>query len=458
MATFEKLDNSEVKFDITIPEGVFDEGLKKAYSKHAKRYNIPGFRKGKAPRRMIEKYYGDGVFFQAAFEEVYWEPYIEAVEKADVTPVGPPDIVIEEIGEGLPLHFVATVPVKPEFKVYKKDYKGVKIPKIHYDVTDEMVDNQLNAQRDHLARYVEVDRPVEDGDQVNIDYSGSVDGVKFDGGTAAHQFLQIGAGQFIPGFEEQIIGKNVGDEFDITVTFPEEYHAEELAGKEAVFAITLNESKRKELPELDDELAKDISEFETLDALRADIREKLEAEAKEREVREMRSTVMEAVVDRIDFIVPEAMIERQIDRVLNDMSQRMSAQGMSLEDYLGYTNVEMDDFRRQLHPDAERRVRADLILEKVVDNEKIEVSDERFEQEMETLARSIQRTVEETKAMISDADMEAIKRDIAIGECVQFLLDNAKLVDPEKLEKELAEEKAKAQAEKEEKEQEDKES
>lgn len=432
MATFEKLDNSEVKFDITVPAETFTEGLAKAYKKQAKRYHIPGFRKGKAPRKMIEKHYGDGVFYESAFEEVYWEPYIEAVKKADVVPVAPPNIEIEEIGEGQVLHFLATVAVRPEFKVYKKDYKGVKIPKIHYDVTDEQIDNELSAQRERLARYIEVERPIEDGDQVNLDYSGSVDGIKFDGGTAENQLLEIGAGQFIPGFEEQMIGKNINDSFDITVTFPEEYYAEELSGKDANFAIQINEIKRKELPDLDDEFAKDMSDFDTLDELRADLRAKLEEAADERAKRELRAALMEELVGIISFPLPEAMIDNQVERVIEDMRYRMSAQGMSMEDYLGYTNSDMKQFREQLRPDAEKRVRADLILENIVKNEEIEASEERIEEEIEAIAKNVNKSVEETKQLLTERDMESIKEDLAINAGMDFLLENAKFVNKEK--------------------------
>ena len=426
MATFEKLENSEVKFDITVPAEEFLQGLQKAYKKNAKRYNIPGFRKGKAPRKMIERFYGEGTFFEPAFQEVYWTPYIAAVKEADVTPVDMPSIEIDEIGEGKALHFFATVPVKPDFKVFKKDYKGLRINKVKYDVTDEQVEQELNAQRERLARYIEVDRPVEEGDQVSLDYSGSVDGVKFDGGTAENQILQIGSGQFIPGFEEQIVGKNAGEEFDITVTFPAEYHAEDLAGKEAVFAIKLHEIKRKELPDLDDELAKDISDFDTLDELRADIREKMETTQNQRAENEMRTQVLEAVVEAIEFPLPQAMVESQVERVLDDMRYRMSAQGMTLEDYLGYTNSDMEQFREQIRPDAEKRVRADLILEKVVENEAIEPDEEAIHQELERLAKSVQKSIDEVKEMLSERDMETIKHDLAMTQGVAFLLENAK--------------------------------
>lgn len=439
MATFEKLDNGEVKFDIIVPAETFTEGLVKAYKKQAKRYHIPGFRKGKAPRKMIEKHYGDGVFYEPAFEEVYWDPYIEAVKKADVIPVAPPSIEIDEIGEGQPLHFLATVAVRPEFKVYKKDYKGVKIPKIEYEVTDEQIDNELSAQQERLARYIEVERPVEEGDQINLDYSGSIDGVKFDGGTAENQLLQIGAGQFIPGFEEQMIGKNVNDSFDITVTFPEEYYAEELSGKDAVFAITINEIKRKELPDLDDEFAKDMSDFDTLDELRADLRAKLEESAAERAKRELRASLMEKLVEIISFPLPEVMIDSQVDRVIEDMRYRMSAQGMSMEDYLGYTNSDMNQFREQLRPDAEKRVRADLILANIVKNEDIEASEERIEEEIEAIAKNVNKSVEETKQLLSERDMESIKQDLALNAGMDFLLENAKFVEKEVEEKETKE-------------------
>lgn len=435
MAKHEKLENNEVKFEIEVAAERFAEGLQKAFQKTGKRYNVPGFRKGKAPRKMIEKMYGDAVFYEAAFDEVYWDPYIEAVNEAKFVPVDVPNISIEEIGEGKDLRFTAIVAVKPEIKVLKKDYKGLEVEKVDYPATDAEVDHELEHQRERLARYVEVDRPVKEGDQVNINYSGSIDGVVFDGGTAENQTLNIGSNTFIPGFEEQLIGKKAGEEFDIKVTFPEEYHAKDLAGKEATFAVVLNEVKEKELPELDDEFAKDMSDFDTLDEYRADLRKKMEEYNDERAKREMRNAVLEALVEKNQFAVPKAMVDRQIQNAIADMRHRLSHQGMSLEDYLGFTGSDMAQFEEQIRPDAEKRVRADLLLEQIVKNEEISATEKEIDEEIEALAKNVQKTVEETKELLSERDMEAIKNDMAMSKAIQFLLDEAKML-AKKVEKE----------------------
>ena len=428
MAKFEKLENNEVKFEIEVPAESFDEGLQKAFKKKGKRFNVPGFRKGKAPRKMIERMYGEGVFYEDAFDEIYWEPYAEAAKEADVIPVDVPQIAIEEIGEGKPLRFTATVAVKPEVKVLKKDYKGLTVEKAEYKVSEEEIDRELENQRQRLARYIEVDRPVKEGDQVNLNYSGSVDGAVFDGGTAENQTLDIGSNTFIPGFEEQIVGKKAGESFDIKVTFPEEYHAKDLAGKEATFAIVLNEVKEKELPDLDDEFAKDMSDFDTLKEYRDDLRQSMQKSYDDRAKREMHGSVLEALVEKNQFGVPKAMVDRQIQRAVEDMRQRLSYQGMSLEDYLGFTGSDMAQFQEQIRPDAEKRVRADLLLEQIVKNEAVEVSDAELDEEVAALAKNIQKSVEETKALLSDRDMESIKADLAVNKAIQLLLDEAKYV------------------------------
>lgn len=432
MATHEKLDNNEVQLNITVSAQDFIEGLQTAYKKTAKRYNMPGFRKGKAPRKMIEKAYGEGAFYEAAFDEVYWGAYVAAVEEAEIVPVDAPNISIEEIGEGKDLCFSAKVVVKPVVTVDKKIYQGIEVSRVEYTVTDAQVDEEIDRQRERLARYVEVSRPVQNGDRVSLDYSGSVDGVKFEGGTSEKQTLDIGSGQFIPGFEEQIEGRGAGELFDITVTFPQEYHAPELQGKEAVFAVQIHDVKEKQLPELDDEFAKDISEFETLAEFRADVRKKYEKNAVDRAKSEMRASVVEKLAEAVEIDVPAAMIERQIDHAVQDMGYRMQGQGLSLDDYLKYTGMNMEQLREQLRGDADKRVHADLILESIVKQESIAADDAEIEAEIEKLAASISKTVEETKALLRESDMESIKADLAVSKTVEFILDNANLVESPK--------------------------
>lgn len=447
MATQEKLENNQVQLDITVSAQDFSEGLQKAYKKNAKRYNLPGFRKGKAPRKMIEKAYGEGVFYEAAFEEVYWGAYVSAVEEKEIIPVDAPDITIEEIGEGKDLRFSAKVVVKPTVTVDDKAYKGIEVSRVEYTVTDDQVEAEVERQRERLARYVDVERPVKTGDRILLDYSGSVDGVKFDGGTAEKQNLDIGAGQFIPGFEEQIVGHTIGEEFDINVTFPEDYRAEHLKGKDAVFTITVHEIKEKQLLDLDDEFAKDVSDFETMAEYRADIRARYEKDAQTRAQNEMRTSAVDALVSAVEIDVPDAMVERQIDRAVQDMSYRLQGQGMSMDDYLKYAGSDMAAFRDQMREDAGKRVRADLILEAIVKQEDIVADEAEVEAEVEKLAQSVGKSIEETRKLLRDSDMESIKNDLAINQAVQLLLDNAKMIDAPKEKKKPAAKKAAAKSE-----------
>lgn len=445
MAKFEKLENNEVKFEITVDAQTFDQGLQTAYKKHAKRYNVPGFRKGKAPRKMIEKLFGEGTFYEDAFDEVYWDPYAAAVKEADVVPMDSPRVTIEEIGEGKPLQFSAIVFVKPEIIIDPKSYRGLAAEKAEYPVEDAQVDAEINAQRERLARYTEVDRPIKNGDFITLDYSGSVDGVKFDGGTAQNQQLEIGSNQFIPGFEEQLIGFVKDQEGDIKVSFPEDYHAKELAGKEAVFTVKINDIKEKELPELDDEFAKDVSDFDTLEAFRADILAKMQTYTTERANNEMKNDLMSKLVEANEFPVPPPMIDRQVDRSVDDMSYRMRQQGLTLENYLSYTGMNMEQFREQMRPDAEKRVRADLILEQIIKNEKIEAEQAELDAEVEKLAKSIAKSLEETQKLLSERDFDSLKRDITMGKAIDFVLDQAKITKAKPAAKKKAPAKKKAE-------------
>ena len=364
MATMEKLEGSKVKLTIEVSAEQFEAATQKAYQKAGKRFNVPGFRKGKAPRKVIENMYGPLAFFDDAFDIVYPEAYQAAIAEQGVEPVDRPDVSIETLPDGEnPLVFSLVVAVKPEVELGA--YKGIEVEKRAYNVTDDEVDAAIAQLQEGVARMVDVDRPVENGDTVNLDYSGSVDGVKFDGGTAQGQTLTIGSGQFIPGFEEQMVGMAVGEEKDIEVTFPEEYHAENLAGKKAVFAVKVNGIQVKELPALDDEFAKDVSEYDTLEALRDAKRQELLEQAEKNAKIQKENDVVRKAVENATVEVPDAMVERQIDSFLQDMGYRLQMQGISLEDYLKYTNTEISALRDQYRADAALRVKSQLVLEAI---------------------------------------------------------------------------------------------
>ena len=381
MATMEKLEGSKVKLTIEVAADEFEKAVEKAYLKTKKNFNVPGFRKGHAPRKVIENAYGWLVFFDDAFDIAYPEVYEAAVREHEITPVDRPEISILSCEQGAPVVFTAEVAVKPE--VTLGAYKGIEVEKQEYNVTDEMVEAEIQKEREKIASTVEVTgRAVADGDKVNLDYSGSVDGVKFDGGTAENQELTIGSGMFIPGFEEQMVGMNVGEEKDITVTFPEQYHSEELAGKEAVFHVKVHAIEETVLPEADDEFAKDVSEFDTIAELRADKRKKLEEAAELRAKNQRENELIEKACENAAVEIPEAMIERQMDHILNDIRYRLSMQGISLEDYCKYTGTSIEDMRKEMREDAAKRVKSQLVLEAIGKAEAVEAAAEEIEEKL----------------------------------------------------------------------------
>lgn len=430
MANFEKLENNQVKFTLSVPASTFDEGVKAAYRKDRGRYNVSGFRKGKAPRKMIENHYGEGVFYETAFEEVYWDVYRAAVDEAGVTPVSSPSIDIEQMGEGKDLDFTATVYVRPEITVEKTQYTGVEVEKMDAEVSDEAVNDRVEHEREHQARWIAVERPIKEGDRVNLNYSGSVDGEKFEGGTAEEQTLDIGSGQFIPGFEEQLVGMGIGDSGDIEVTFPDEYHAEDLAGKKAVFAVAINDIKEKELPELDDEFAKDVSDFDTLAEHKADIRSQMEKDAQERVDSAYRQRAIAGLAKNVPFDLPDAMIDHQVDRMLDNMNYQLSMQGIGLETYLGFMGMNMGTARMQMRPEAEQKVRGDLILEAIAKNENIQASEEDIDKEIASIAEEVKKTPEEVREMLGENGTESIEADIRDKAALALVMENAKMVEP----------------------------
>lgn len=423
--TVEKISSNKVKLSFDIDAAKFDEAMGKAYIKVRGQVAIPGFRKGHAPRKMIENMYGEGVFYDEAFELIFDEVYGPAINENKLEVVDRPQVDIQQIGTGKNLQFTCEVFVKPD--VTLGEYKGVEVKKEHTLVTEDDVNAEIEKERNKQAAEVSVDdRAVAEGDTVNLDYSGSVDGVKFAGGTAEGQTLKIGSHTFIPGFEEQMVGMNIGEEKDLNVTFPTEYHAPDLAGKEAVFHVKVNSITETQLPALDDDFAKDISEFDTLDAYKADVRAKLEAQAAERDNNAFTNAVIEKVMANATVEIPDAMVERQIDSMVRNFEARLAQQGLKLADFMKYTGQDEKSFRNQYRDQAEKSVRANLVLEAVENVEKFEAAEEEIDAEIEKFAKQIGQNVEDLKKNLTEGDREYFKADVIRDKAVKFLCDNAK--------------------------------
>ncbi len=423
--TKEQLEKSIVQLEVKVPADEFEKAVQKAYLKNVKNINIPGFRKGKAPRKIIEKTYGEGVFFEDAANELLSETYPAALEQEGVEPVAQPDIEVKEIGYGKEFVYIAKVTVKPEVKLGK--YKGLKVTKIEYAVTDEEIDKEIDNMKERAARFVDVtDRAVENGDVAVIDFEGSVDGVLFEGGAAQNHNLTIGSGQFIPGFEDQIIGHNVGDEFDVNVTFPEEYHAEDLKGKAAVFKVKINAVKSKQYPELDDEFAKDISEFDTFEELKNATKEKLLENAQRRAQRDQEEVIIDEVLKKVKVEIPEAMIENQIDEYISETRYRLQAQmpGITFEQYLEYTGGSIADFREQSKERAEKDVKISLAVEAIAKAEEITVSDEDVAEEIKKIADQYKMEEDKVRSLISE---EQVKESLLPRKVIDFLVAETKI-------------------------------
>ena len=423
--TVEKISSNKVKLSFDIDAAKFDAAMDKAYIKVRGQVTIPGFRKGRAPRKMIENMYGEGVFYDEAFELIFDEVYGPAIDENKLEVVDRPQVDIQQIGTGKNLQFTCEVFVKPD--VTLGEYKGVEVKKEHTLVTEDDVNAEIEKERNKQAAEVSVDdRAVAEGDTVNLDYSGSVDGVKFAGGTAEGQTLKIGSHTFIPGFEEQMVGMNIGEEKDLNVTFPTEYHAPDLAGKEAVFHVKVNSITETQLPALDDDFAKDISEFDTLDAYKADVRAKLEAQAAERDNNAFTNAVIEKVMANATVEIPDAMVERQIDSMVRNFEARLAQQGLKLADFMKYTGQDEKSFRNQYRDQAEKSVRANLVLEAVENIEKFEATEEEIDAEIEKFAKQIGQNVEDLKKNLTEGDREYFKADVIRDKAVKFLCDNAK--------------------------------
>ena len=423
MASFEKLESNKVKLGMTISAEDFDKAVDKAYLKLRKTITVPGFRKGHAPKGVIEKAYGWYVFVDDAFDEAYPAVYEAAVKEHDVKPVDRPDITILSAEKGEDVAFEAVVTVMPEVSLGQ--YKGIEVEKQEYNVTDEMVNAEIERERENVARMIDVERPVENGDEVELDYSGTVDGVKFEGGTAEHQTLVIGSGMFIPGFEEQMIGMNLGEEKDLNVKFPDEYHSDELKGKDAVFHVKVHAVRVKELPEADDEFAKDVSEFNTIAELRDHKKEELEKKAMNEAKAKKENDVIEKAVANATVDIPDVMIDRQADRMLNDIRYRLSMQGISLEDYCKYTGTKTEVMKAEMKNEAERRVKTQLVLDAIMKAEGIKAENDEIEKKIDEYCAQFDDKAEEFKAKLNEDDKAYFEDQVLLDKTINMLVDSA---------------------------------
>ena len=421
----EKLENNMAKLTIEVPAEELEKALQSAFMKNKDKISVPGFRKGKVPRQMVEKMYGPEIFYEDAANELIPEAYEKAVEECNEDIVSSPEIDVVQIEKGKPFIFTAEVALKPEVKLGK--YKGVKVEMSDVAVTDEEVDAEINKERERNARNIEVtDRAVKDGDMTVIDFEGFVDEVAFEGGKGENYPLTIGSGAFIPGFEEQLIGAEIGKEVEVKVTFPEDYHAEDLKGKAAVFKCTVKEIKEKELPELDDEFAAEVSEFETLAEYKEDVKVKL-TEKKEKDAKDAKeAAVIDAIVADSEMEIPEAMLKTQQRQMIDEFAQRMQMQGLSMEQYFQFTGASYDQMFAQVKPQAEKRIKSRLVLEAVAAAEKIVATEEDFEEELKAMAEAYQMEVEKVKELLPEKSQAQIKEDLAVRKAAEFVVEKAK--------------------------------
>ena len=401
----------------------FEKAVIEAYQAGKGSYAIDGFRKGKAPRKLIETHYGADVFFEDAINNMFSNGYPEAIDELVISPVDRPTADFDKVEKGKNFNVTITVTVKPEFEV--KDYKGVKVSKIEHNISDEDINKELEAFQKRNSRLVLVERPAKDGDTVLIDYAGFVGEEQFDGGTAERQPLTLGSNSFIPGFEEQLIGTSAGDDKDVMVTFPTEYHSEELAGKEAVFKCKVHEIKELEKPELNDEFAKDVSEFDTLEELKTDSRAKLEKAATSKAELETKNAILEKIYQANDIDIPDVMIEEQIDDMMQEFEQQLKSQGLDLQKYFEYLQKDPKDFRVELKEDAYKKVKTRLLVEAVADAEKIEITKEEVDAELKAMADQYKMEVEKLMEAMHGINLKYIEKDIKMRKAVEFMFENA---------------------------------
>ena len=422
----EKTENAnEVKFEITVEAEKFDEAIKKVYFKSAKYFNIPGFRKGKAPMQIVEKYYGKEIFYEDAFNEVAQEALEEAVAENKVEVVSRPEVDIKQIEKGKDLIFTVVMQTKPEAELGK--YKGIEIPKIEYNVSDEDINHELGHMQEHNSRLISVDdRAVEKGDIATIDFEGFADDKAFEGGKAENYDIELGSNTFIPGFEDQIVGMKIDEEKDVNVKFPDEYFSKELAGKDATFKVKLHEIKKKELPKLDDEFAKDVSEFDTLDELKADIKTKLEKQNADKEKYETEEAVVKALCENVKVDIPSGMVETEVDRMLNDFKQRLSYQGLKLDQYLKMLGKTEDEMRKEYEPQAIEGIKSRLAIEAVIKAEKIEATDKEIDEKIKEMAKNYGKENDE-EFLKNENVRNYIKEGLESEKAIDFLIKNAKM-------------------------------
>ena len=422
----EKTKNAnEVKLEITVEAEKFNDAIKKVYFKSAKYFNIPGFRKGKAPMQIVEKYYGKEIFYEDAFNEVAQEALEEAVEENKVEVVSRPEVDIKQMEKGKDLIFTVVMQTKPEAELGK--YKGIEIKKIEYNVTDEDVEHELSHMQEHNSRLISIDdRAAEKGDIVNIDFEGFADGKAFDGGKAENYDLEIGSNTFIPGFEDQLVGMKIDEEKDVNVTFPKEYFSKDLAGKDATFKVKLDEVKKKELPALDDEFAKDVSEFDTLDELKKNIKEKKQEQNEERAKYETQDEVIKALCENVKVEIPSGMIETETENMIKDLENRLSYQGLKLEQYLNMMGKTKEEMRKEYEPQAVEGIKSRLAIEAVIKAEKIEATDKEIDKKIKEMAINYGKENDE-EFLKNENVRNYIKQGIESEKAIDFLVKNAKI-------------------------------
>ena len=437
-ATFISKENNDAKFEMEFTGEEFEAAIQEVYKETKDRFRVDGFRKGMAPRSIIEKRYGEHIFEDDAVNNLFSDNYMKAVSELGLKVINSPRAEFQTVSREEGLKVTITVECYPEVDV--KDYKGVEIEKRVAEVTDDDINTELDTLRKRNARIESVDRPVQDGDHIILDFDGSVDGVKFDGGQAENYELVVGSGTFVPGFEEQLVGVEPGGEKDVVVTFPEDYGAEDLAGKEAVFKCTVHEVKEEELPELDDDFAKDVSEFDTLEELKKDTAEKLQDEKSKRAENMMKDAAIKAVYEANDIYIPRPLVEDEIDNMMDTLKQRISQQGVEFDKYLEYIDKKESDMRDDMKEEAQRNVKTRMLVAAVVDKENITANDEDVDKQVEEMAKQYSMEADKIKEMLGEDNLQFIKKDLEMQKAVDFIFDNAVIKDPEDAPAEKAEE------------------
>ncbi len=426
--TVEKLSGNKVKISFKAPADDFEQAIEKAYLKTRGQISVPGFRRGKAPRKLIERMYGAGVFYEDALEQLFPDAYTTAVQENELKPVARPELDVQEMEAGKDLVFSCEVFVYPDVKL--GEYKGVEVTRTVRKVPSESVDAHIEQERKRVARSVDVtDRALENGDTAELDYSGSVDGEKFAGGTAEHQTLVIGSGHFIPGFEEQMVGMRIGEERELSVTFPEKYHAEELKGKNAVFHVKLNGISHEELPDLDDEFAAEVSDFDTLDEYRADVEKKLQESADAQAEEAARQSLVNTVVGNAEIDVPAPMVEEKLNEMIQQMSWRMQQQGFTMEQYLKILGQSEDEMRNMYRSEALNNVKSELVIDEIIKAEGIEADDADVDKMLESYADAMKQSAEQLKESFSDEQLDYFKHRARVAKALDLLWENAKVTD-----------------------------